>query len=337
MRAIVLTEYGEPGVLRLAEAADPTPGPTDVLVDVQATAVNRADVLQRRGAYPAPNPRPPAEIPGLEFAGRVLAAGTAVTEVAVGDPVMGLLPGGGYATRVATPERMVLPIPPGFTFAEAAALPEAFFTAYDALQQVRLALGDTVLVHAAASGVGTSAVQLAHHLGARVLATCSAAKMSQVRAVGADAVCDYRAEPFLDFVARETRGRGVSAILDFVGASYLESNVQALASGGRLIVIGTLSGGTAPISLSQLMAKRASVTGTSLRSRPLEEKMALTQAIRRHVWPLWADGRIRPVMDQVFPLGEAAEAHRRMEANENVGKIGLAVGPQALLSPEVRP
>ena len=337
MRAIVLTEYGEPDVLRLADAADPTPGPTDVLVDVQATAVNRADLLQRRGAYPPPGPRSAAEILGLEFSGRVAAIGSGVTQVAVGDPVMGLLPGGGYAARVATPERMVMPMPPGFTFAEAAALPEAFFTAYDALQQVRLSMGDTVLIHAGASGVGTSAVQLAHHLGARVLSTCSAAKMTQVRAVGADAVCDYRAEPFLDFVRRETQGRGADAILDFVGASYLEANVQALALGGRLIIIGTMSGNAAPVSLSQLMAKRASIAGTSLRSRPLEEKMALTQAVVRHVWPLWADGRIRPVMDQMFPLADAADAHRRMEANQNVGKIGLAVGPEALTSPEGRP
>ncbi len=337
MRAIVLTEYGEPDVLRLADAADPTPGPTDVLVDVQATAVNRADLLQRRGTYPPPGPRPATEILGLEFSGRVAAIGSGVTQVAVGDPVMGLLPGGGYATRVATPERMVMPMPPGFTFAEAAALPEAFFTAYDALQQVRLSMGDTVLIHAGASGVGTSAVQLAHHLGARVLSTCSAAKMTQVRAVGADAVCDYRAEPFLDFVRRETQGRGADAILDFVGASYLEANVQALALGGRLIIIGTMSGNAAPVSLSQLMAKRASIAGTSLRSRPLEEKMALTQAVVRHVWPLWADGRIRPVMDQMFPLADAADAHRRMEANQNVGKIGLAVGPEALTSPEGRP
>ena len=333
MQAIVLTEYGGPEVLRATRVDDPVPGPVDVLVAVEASAVNRADVLQRRGAYPPPAPRPPAEIPGLEFSGSVVAVGSAVTGVAVGDAVLGLLPGGGYAERVATPERMVLPVPPGFTFAEAAALPEAFFTAYDALQQVRLAMGETVLIHAAASGVGTSAVQLAHHLGARVLATCSADKMAQVRAVGADAVADYRAGSTPDFVRRETAGRGVDAILDFVGADYLDHNVEALAVGGRLIVIGTLSGSVAPINLARLMAKRASVTGTSLRSRPLEEKLALTQAMGRHVWPFWADGRIRPVMDRVFPLAEASDAHRRMEANQNVGKIGLAIGPAALRTP----
>ncbi len=334
MQAIVLTEYGGPEVLRTAQVEDPIPGPADILVAVEASAVNRADVLQRRGAYPPPSPRPPAEIPGLEFSGSVVAVGSAVTRVAVGDAVLGLLPGGGYAERIATPERMVLPVPPGFTFAEAAALPEAFFTAYDALQQVRLAMGDTVLIHAGASGVGTSAVQIAHHLGARVLATCSASKVARVQALGADAVLDYRAGSVLDFVRRETGGQGVQAILDFVGADNLSLNIDALAVGGRLIVIGTLSGGVAPINLSHLMAKRASVTGTALRSRPPEEKMALTQAVGRHLWPFWADGRIRPVMDRVFPLAEAADAHRRMEANENVGKIGLAIGPRALERPE---
>ncbi|MDA8200218.1 MAG: NAD(P)H-quinone oxidoreductase [Thermaerobacter sp.] len=333
MQAIVLTDYGDPEVLRVTRVDDPVPGSADVLVAIEASAVNRADVLQRRGAYPSPVPRPPAEIPGLEFSGSVVAVGSAVTRVVVGDAVLGLLSGGGYAERVATPERMVLPVPPGFTFAEAAALPEAFFTAYDALQQVRLAMGDTVLIHAAASGVGTSAVQLAHHLGARVLATCSAGKMARVEALGADAVADYRAGSTPDFVRRETAGRGVDAILDFVGADTLEQNIEALAVGGRLIVIGTLSGGIAPINLSHLMAKRASVTGTLLRSRPPEEKMALTQAIGRHVWPFWADGRIRPVMDRVFPLAEAADAHRRMEANQNVGKIGLGIGPAALRPP----
>ncbi len=336
MQAIVLTEYGGPEVLRLAVVEDPAPGPTDVLVAVEASAVNRADVLQRRGVYPPPAPRPAAEIPGLEFSGSVVAVGAAVTRVEVGDAVLGLLPGGGYAERVATPESMVLPIPPGFSFLEAAALPEAFFTAYDALQQVRLAMGDTVLIHAGASGVGTSAVQLAHHLGARVLATCSADKMPRVQGLGADAVADYRAGATGDFVRRETQGRGVDAILDFIGADTLGQNVDALAEGGRLIVIGTLSGAVAPINLSHLMAKRASVTGTSLRSRPVEEKMALTQAVGRHVWPLWADGRIRPVMDRVFPLADAAAAHRRMEANQNVGKIGLAIGPAAAQHPVTR-
>lgn len=333
MQAIVLTQYGGPEMLRMATVEDPAPGPTDVLVAVEASAVNRADVLQRRGAYPPPAPRPPVEIPGLEFSGSVMAVGSAVTRVAVGDAVLGLLPGGGYAERVATPARMVLPVPPGLTFLEAAALPEAFFTAYDALQQVHLAMGETVLIHAGASGVGTSAVQLAHHLGARVLATCSADKMARVQALGADAVADYRAGSLRDFVQRETVGRGVDAILDFVGADYLDHNLEALAVGGRLIVIGTLSGGVAPINLSLLMAKRASVIGTSLRSRPVEQKMALTQAVGHHVWPLWADGRIRPVMDQVFVLAQAAAAHRRMEANQNIGKIGLAIGPAALRQP----
>jgi len=334
MKAIVLRRRGDPDVLTLEEVSDPVLGLRDVLVAVEASAVNRTDLLERRGGYRAAASEVRPTIPGLDFSGRVIALGPEAQGVAVGDAVFGLLSGGGYAEQVATPDRMVLPVPPGFTFAEAAALPEAFFTAWDALLQVKLSLGDTVLIHAAASGVGTSAIQLAHHLGARVLATCSGPKVAAVAALGADAVWDYTRGGFTSFVQEATDGRGVNAILDFVGQDYLDQNLESLAVGGRLIIIGTLSGPTAPINLSRLMAKRAAIMGTLLRSRPREEKMRLTQSVRQHVWPLWAAGRVAPVMDQSFPLVKAADAHRRMEANLNIGKITLAVGPNAARRPE---
>jgi putative PIG3 family NAD(P)H quinone oxidoreductase len=333
MRAVILRQYGGPEVLRVETVPDPDPGVGEVLVHVEASAVNRADLLQRRGGYPPPEPRPAFEIPGLEFSGRVVALGPGTHGVAIGDAVMGLLPGGGYADRVVTSHRMLLPVPPGFTFAEAAAVPEAFFTAHDAFLRVGLAVGDTVLIHAAASGVGTSAIQLAVSQGARVLATCSAAKADRVRALGADAVLDYAHDDFAAFVARETAGRGADVILDFVGAGYLEKNVASLAIGGRLIIISTLSGAVAPMDLRQLMQKRAAVMGTALRSRPPEEKMQITQHFRRHVWPLMAAGRVRPIMDRMFPLDQAADAHRRMEANLNIGKIGLSIGADAERTP----
>jgi putative PIG3 family NAD(P)H quinone oxidoreductase len=326
MRAIVLEQYGDPEVLTFREVPDPAVGPGTVRVRIAATALNRADLLQRRGLYPPPEPRPEWEIPGLEFAGIVDQVGPGVAGVREGDRVMGLLPGGGYAEAVVTSDRLLLPVPPSLSLDEAAAVPEATFTAYDALEQIAVRLGDWVLIHAAASGVGTMLIQLARRMGLRIIATCgSDAKAETVRALGADVVVNYRRTDFLEAVRDATGGAGVAGVLDLVGAEYFDRNLRALAVGGRMIIIGTVGGNQAPLNLGALLSRRLHLIGTALRSRPVEEKMLLTQKVLRHVLPDLAAGRIRPVIDRVYPWTEAAEAHRRMEANLNTGKIVLHV------------
>ena len=327
MRAIVLTEYGGPEVLRVGEAPDPEPGPEDVLVRVHATALNRADLLQRTGRYPQPGPRPSHEIPGLEFAGIVEAVGARVTLHAPGDRVMGLLAGGGYASFVATHERMALPVPAALSLDEAASVPEVFLTAFDALYpQAALRMGDTVLVHSGGSGVGTAAIQLARAAGARVLTTTgSAEKAERARRLGADLAINYRTDDFREAVLTATGGRGADIILDFVGGPYLEQNLACAAPRGRIVVIGTMGGPTAPINLGVLMQKRLGLYGTVLRARPLEEKIELTQAFRHHALPLFDSGALKPVVDRAFLLEEAPAAHEYMASNANFGKIVLRV------------
>lgn len=326
MRAIVLTEYGDPDVLRLATVPDPVPGPGQVAIAVRAAGVNRADLLQRLGRYPAPDPKPVHEIPGLEAAGEVAALGEGVRDWRPGDRVMALLPGGGYAERVVVSDRMLIPIPADWGFETGAAFPEAFLTAYDALRQLSVSVGDWVLVHATASGVGTSAVQLATAMGARVIGTCGTdEKAARVAALGATRVVNYQREDFLAVCREMTGGRGVDAIVDLVGGSYLERNLQALSVRGRQIVVGTVGGHEASINLGMILGRRLQLMGTALRSRAPEEKMQLTQAVRRHVGPLLESGRAVPVLDRVFPWAEAPAAHRRMEANLNIGKIVLAI------------
>ena len=323
MRAIVLTRYGGPEVLSISTVPDPVPGPGQVLVRIRATALNRADILQRMGRYPEPDPKPDYEILGLDFAGEVVEPAGSFKR---GDRVMGLLAGGGYAEYVAVSERMLLPIPSGWSYEQAAAFPEAFYTAYDALEQIHARSGETILVHAAASGVGTSAVQLVVAMGAMAIGTAgSADKAARVRDLGAIRVVNYHEEDFVDAVHEVTGGRGVDGILDLVGGSYLEQNLKALALRGRQIVVGTVGGSRATVHLDLLMGKRLTLIGTSLRSRPPEEKMSVTQAVRRHVWPLCESGRIAPLIDQVIPWEDAADAHRRMESNLNIGKIVLAI------------
>jgi NADPH2:quinone reductase len=327
VKAIVIPEYGAPEVLSLRDIPDPSPGPEDLVVRVRATALNRADLLQRRGLYPQPGPKPEFEIPGLEFAGEVAAAGARVVSFAVGDRVMGLLAGGGYCEKVVVHERLASRIPDALSFEDAAAIPEAFITAHDALLQCSLVCGETVLVHAAGSGVGTAAIQVAKAMGASlVLGTAgSADKLDAAKRLGLDVGINYKDEKFADAVAAATGGRGVDVIIDFIGASYLEGNIRSLAEKGRMVVVGLMGGFSGELPLGPLMQKRLTVRGTLLRSRSLEEKAAATRAFEKSVLPHIASGRIRPVVDKVLPMAEAAEAHRLMESNANFGKIVLKV------------
>ena len=316
MRAITYDGAGGPEVIRLVERPDPSPGPGEVVIDVAATALNRADLLQRQGFYPPPPGV--TDVPGLECAGVVSAVGEGVADWRAGDEVCALLAGGGYATKVAAPSAQVLPMPLGLTPVEAAALPEAACTVWSNLVRAgRLAAGETVLVHGGASGIGTFAIQLARCLGARVVVTARASKLDSCRALGADEAIDYDAEDFADRVQADV-------ILDIVGARYLERNVRALKPNGRLVVIGLQGGVTAELNLGALLAKRGTIAATSLRSRPVEEKGAIVHDVRSHVWPLVESGAIKPVVDRVLPLAEAAEAHRVMAAGEHAGKIVLS-------------
>lgn len=327
MRAVVLDSHGGLDVLHVRETPDPVAGPDEVLVRVAATALNRADLLQREGRYPQPGAKPAVEIPGLEFAGVVESAGARVTTVRAGDRVMGLLAGGGYAEKVVSHERLLLPVPDAMSLEEAASIPEVFFTAYDALfPQAGCALGDRVLVHAGGSGVGIAAIQLAVAAGATVIVTLgSVEKGERAKALGASVAIDYHDGGFAERVLRETGGQGADIILDFVGAPYLEENLKAAALGGRIVFIGTMGGAVGAINLGVVMGKRLRLHGTTLRSRQLEAKIALTQAFAAHALPLFRAGRIRPVVDSTFGLDEVAAAHEYMAANLNFGKIVLRV------------
>jgi NADPH2:quinone reductase len=312
-------------VLDVVDVERSSPGAGEVLVEVAAAGLNRADCLQRRGLYPAP-PGSPAEIPGLEFAGVVAGLGAGARHFAVGDRVMGICGGGAMATHIATHERTLVPVPASLDLERAAAVPEVFMTAYDALfLQAGLAMGDDVLLHAVGSGVGTAAVQLVARAGARAIGSSrDPGKLDRCTALGmADGILIDGSVTFADRVRELTAGRGAAIILDTIGAAYLEENVRALASGGRLVVVGLLGGASAPLPLGLLLGRRARVFGTVLRSRPLEEKAALAQAFTNHVLPLLADGRLVPVVDAVMPMDEIREAHRRMEQNQTFGKIVL--------------
>jgi len=327
MKAIRITRRGGPEVLEIAELPTPVPGPDELLVDVRATALNRADLLQRRGLYPAP-PGVPPDVPGLEFAGVVRDAGDRVHGFQPGDRVFGLLAGGGYAEKVIVHERMAMPIPDGLDFEEAAAVPEVFLTAYDALfRQCGLGSGEAVLVHAAGSGVGTAAVQLASAVSAGPIFGTAGSddKLRRAEALGLHHGINYRTTDFRDFVLAETEGHGVQVLLDVIGAPYLERNLSCLSLRGRMILVGLMGGSQGAIDLAMVLRKRLRIFGTVLRSRPVEEKMAVTQDFCRHVLPLLRDGKVKPVVDRVFDFGEVAEAHRYMEANRNFGKIVLRV------------
>jgi putative PIG3 family NAD(P)H quinone oxidoreductase len=324
MRAAVITAPGGPEVFAIHEIEDPKPGPEEALVAVRATALNRADLLQRRGRYPGP-PGTRDDLPGLEMAGEVVEVGPLVTAVKPGDRIMALLNGGGYGSRVVVHERMLMPLPANLAFEQAAAIPEVFLTAHDALfTQCELQPGESVLIHAAGSGVGSAAVQLASAASCRVFGTAgSAEKLTRAAELGLNVGINYHDEDFAAVVRERTERRGVDVILDVIGGPYWEQNIAALALRGRMVIVGTLGGNKVEVDLGGLMGKRARVHGTLLRSRPLEEKCMLTQTFARRWLPLFASERLVPVVDRVYPLAEVAEAHRYMETNANFGKIVL--------------
>ena len=327
MRAVVLTEFGEPEVLRIADVPVPTPASDEVLVRVHATALNRADLLQRRGFYP--NPFPGAQdIPGMEFAGEVV---TAPSRFKPGDHVMGIVAGGAYAEFVTIPAAQAMRTPRGMSLADAAAIPEVFITAWDALVlQGGLKPGGTALVHAGASGVGTAAIQICRAMGARIIVTCSGArggvdKMQACRDLGASLVIDYTTQDFAKEVADYTQGKGVDVVLDVIGGDYTVRNVACLAMKGRIIQVGTMAGPSKDFNVASLMGKRASIIGTVLRPRPKEEKIAVSQAFAEALLPDFDAGVLKPIIDKRFTLDQIVAAHRHMEANANVGKIVVTV------------
>ena len=326
MRAAVITQPGGPEVLQVQEIEEPQPGPDEILVDVKASALNRADLLQRGGRYPGPADAR-ADVPGLEMAGVVAAVGGRVTELTPGDRVFALLGGGGYAQRAVIHQAMAVSIPERLDFQQAASIPEIFFTAYDALfNWCSLSMGERALIHAAGSGVGVAAIQLAREAGAVTFGTASSAeKLRRAAELGLDVGINYRDEDFADVVRQKTGGRGVDVVLDVIGAPYWDRNIASMALKGRMVLVGTMGGGQTETNVGALMPKRLSVFGTVLRMRSLGEKVILTEQFRRHVLPLIDSGKVRPVIDRVFPLEQAAEAHRYMETNANFGKIVLTM------------
>ena len=323
MRAISISEPGDADVLTLTEEDRPTAGPGQVVLDVAAAGVNRADVMQRLGFYPPPQGASP--LPGLEVSGTVATLGEGVDGLAVGDEVCALIDGGGYAEAVAVPAAQVLPVPTGVSLTDAAGLPEVVCTVWsNVFMTAGLQPDETLLVHGGSSGIGTMAIQLAKALGARVAVTAgSEEKLQACRDLGADVAISYQDEDFVERVREETDGRGADVILDNIGAKYLGRNVDALATAGRLVVIGLMGGRKGELDLGKLLSKRGAVIATSLRARPAEEKAAIVAAVREHVWPLLEDGTVRPVVHQTYPLAEAAQAHRDMEASGHIGKLLL--------------
>jgi putative PIG3 family NAD(P)H quinone oxidoreductase len=323
VKAVLSTGPGGPEVLQYVDAPDPEPGPGEVLLDVTAAAVNRADLAQRLGHYPPPEGA--SDILGLECSGTIAALGQGVDGVELGSQVCALLSGGGYATKVAVPVGQVMPLPQGIDMVTAAALPEVAATVWSNVMMVAgLRSGDTFLVHGGAGGIGTFAIQLTKALGARVITTAgSPEKLALCRDLGADVAIDYHEQDFVEVVADVTDGHGADVILDNMGAAYLTRNIDSLAMEGRLIVIGFQGGSRAEIDLRALFHKRAAVFSASLRARPVGEKATICAEVVEHVWPLVADGTIRTVVGRTLPLAEAAEAHRLMESGENTGKILL--------------
>ena len=322
MQAMTLPTFGGPEVLTMAEVPDPVPGHGEVLVEVHATAVNRADVMQRQGLYPAPPGE--SEVPGLECSGRVAALGEGASGFEVGDEVCALLSGGGYAELATVPVGQVLPVPDGVSLVEAGGLPEVACTVWSNLvDRAGLQRGELLLVHGGTSGIGTMAIQLAAHLGARVVTTVgSKGKAERATELGAERVVLYKDEDFVE-VVKDLGGANV--ILDVMGARYLARNVESLADGGRLVVIGLQGGTKAELDLGKMLSKRASVHATSLRSRPAGQKARVVAGVLQDVWPAVASGAVRAVVDQVLPLAEATKAHQLLEESRHVGKIILRV------------
>ncbi len=330
MRYIAAREAGGPEVLAVAKGPVPQPGAGEVLIRVAYAGVNRPDVMQRRGLYPPPPGASP--ILGLEIAGHVVALGEGVAGFREGEEVCALVAGGGYAEYCAAPAPQCLPVPQGLTLCEAAALPETFFTVWtNVFERGRLKAGETFLVHGGTSGIGTTAIQLAHAFGARVLATAgSDEKCAFCRKLGAEAAINYKTEDFVEVARRLTDGKGVDLILDMVGGAYFQRNLRALAVAGRLVQIAFQEGSRISCDLMPIMVKRLTVTGSTLRPRTVAEKGAIAAALRDKVWPLLEAGRVRPVIHKVFPLEEAAAAHALIESSTHIGKIMLAVAPPGL-------
>jgi putative PIG3 family NAD(P)H quinone oxidoreductase len=323
MRAVVITTPGGPEVLRLENVPDPVPGPGEVVVEVTAAGVNRADAMQREGSYPPPPGAP--VYPGLECSGRISSVGPEVTGWQTGDEVCALLAGGGYAQQVAVPQGQLLPIPVGVTLTEAAALPEAACTLQATVfQQARLAPGETLLVHGGAGGIGTLAIQLAKALGAVVACTAgSPAKLARCRELGADLAISYRDDDFTTAVRDFTGGRGADVILDIMGGPYLQRNLETLATGGRLMVISIRGGSRGEADLGLLMRKRASILASTLRARPAAEKAAVVAGVRTQIWPLVSSGQVAAVIERTLPMADAPDAHRLLDDGSHVGKILL--------------
>ena len=323
MKTIIFKTFGTPEVLQVVERPDPTPEAGEVLINIHATALNYSDLLQRRGTYVMKTEG--ENILGIECSGVIAALGDGVTGWQIGDKVCALLPGGGYAEQVAVNAGHVLPCPEGLSLLQAAALPEAACTLWSNLRDIgRLQPGDTVLIHGGAGGVGSLAIQWAHHWGARVLTTAgSPDKLQRCRELGADVTIDYRQEDFVEVVQRVTDGRGVDVILDNMGADYLARNIDALAVDGRIVMIGLQSGREAPIHLGKMMGKRAALHTTSLRDRSTAAKQAIVAGVLQDVWPYVLSGAIKPVIDKSFALDEVVEAHAYMESGSHVGKIVL--------------
>jgi putative PIG3 family NAD(P)H quinone oxidoreductase len=325
MHAITLPTFGGPEAMVWAEVPDPVPGPGEVLLDIAASAVNRADIMQRQGFYPPPPGAPP--YPGLECSGRIRALGSGVTGWAVGDEVAALLGGGGYAEQVAVPAGQLLPRPRSMSLLEAGGLAEVTCTVWSNIFMIaNLQPGETLLVHGGASGIGTTAIQLASALGARVAVTAgSAAKLERCRELGADVLINYREDDFVAAVKAATDGHGADVILDNMGAAYLDRNVDALAVNGRVVIIGLQGGVKGELNIGKLLSKRGAVLATSLRARGAAEKASIVAAVREHVLPLIEAGKVRIIIDRTVPVQQVAEAHRAIEDSEHVGKILLEV------------
>ncbi|XP_014518545.1 quinone oxidoreductase PIG3 [Vigna radiata var. radiata] len=323
MKAIVITSPGGPEVLQLQEVEDPQLRDDEVLIGVHATALNRADTLQRKGFHPPPKGASPYL--GLECSGTVLSIGKNVSKWKIGDQVCALLGGGGYAEKVAVPAGQVLPIPPGVSLTDAASFPEVACTVWSTIFMTsRLSQGETLLIHGGSSGIGTFAIQIAKYRGARVFVTAgSEEKLAFCKSIGADVAINYKTEDFVERVKEETGGQGVDVILDCMGASYYQRNLDSLNLDGRLFIIGLQGGVTTEVNLRPLLAKRLTVQAAGLRNRSLENKAAIISEVEKNVWPAIAEGKVKPVVYKSYPLAEAADAHRLMESSEHIGKILL--------------
>ena len=323
MKVVEIAQPGPPEGLKLAERPLPQPGDNEVLVRVAVAGVNRPDVEQRKGNYPPP--RGASDIPGLEIAGTVVALGTGVTAFREGDAVTALVTGGGYAEYCVAPAPQCLPVPKGLSMAEAAALPETFFTVWhNVFDRVKLQPGESILIHGGSSGIGTTAIQLARAFGARVFTTAgSAEKCAACSRLGADRAINYRTEDFAGVIKAETEGKGVNVILDMVGASYLAKNMASLAIEGRMALIAMLGGRETSVNLGLMLMKRLTITGSALRPRSVAEKGEMAKSLKEKVWPLLEAGKVKPVIDSTLPLADAAKAHVLMESSMHIGKIVL--------------